>query len=48
MDRFQQVCLPGAVWPSNEDDARLEAKLERRVGADVAKRNGRDDQLAVL
>lgn len=44
VQRFEQVCLPGAVGPRNERQTGLQRKLETRVRANVAQRDRLDDQ----
>jgi hypothetical protein len=44
VERLEQVRLPRAVRADREQETRLEAQLEARVGAELAERERADDQ----
>jgi hypothetical protein len=46
VERLEQVRLPDAVAPDDEDEARLERELQPLVGAVVDEREAGDDQPA--
>jgi hypothetical protein len=48
VERFEEVRLADAVWPDDQDEPRLERKVEGGVRAKAPKRCPYDDQPASL